>query len=97
MAEVQFRFYEELNDFLPVVRCKQDFAYQIKKGETVKHAIEACGVPSSEVELILVNGESVDFSYLMQHGDRISVYPMFERFDISPLLRVRKRPLRESR
>jgi hypothetical protein len=31
-----------------------------------------------EVHLIVVNGQSVDFSYLVQSGDRIAVYPMFE-------------------
>jgi uncharacterized protein with PIN domain len=47
--------------------------------------------------LILVNGESVDFSYLVADGDRIGVYPVFESIDISPLVRVRPRPLREPR
>ena len=63
----------------------------------MKNAIEALGVPHTEVELILVNGESVDFSYLMGEADRVSVYPKFESFDIRPLLRVREAPLRELR
>ena len=57
----------------------------------------ALGVPHTEVDLILVNGESVDFSYLMQDGDRVSVYPTFETLDIAPVLRVRPRPLRVAR
>ena len=48
-------------------------------------------------EIILVNGESVDFSHLVSHGDRVSVYPQFESLDITPLLRVRERPLRTPR
>jgi uncharacterized protein with PIN domain len=63
----------------------------------VKHAIESAGVPHTEVELILVDGRSVDFAHQVQEGERISVYPMFEAFDIEPLLRVRPRPLREPR
>jgi uncharacterized protein with PIN domain len=59
--------------------------------------IEALGVPHTEVELILVNGESVDFSRLIADGDRVSVYPKFETLDITPLLRVREHPLREPR
>ena len=97
MAEAQFRFYEELNDFLPPERRKQDIIYHIRDRETVKHAIEACGVPHAEVELILVNGESVGFSCYVRDGDRISVYPRFEAFDISPQLKVRKEPLRNLR
>ncbi|HJV96494.1 MAG TPA: Mut7-C RNAse domain-containing protein, partial [Albitalea sp.] len=41
------------------------------------------------------NGESVGFGYRVRDGDRISVYPKFEAFDIQPLLRVRAQPLRE--
>lgn len=54
-------------------------------------------MPHTEVELILANGESVDFSYRVRAGDRISVYPQFEAFDIRPLLRVRPQPLRVPR
>lgn len=54
-------------------------------------------MPHPEVDLVLVNGQSVDFSYLVQDGDHISVYPVFESIDISPLVRVRPHPLRESR
>ena len=59
--------------------------------------IEALGVPHTEVELILVNGESADFGRLLWDGDRVAVYPRFEAFDITPLLRLRERPLRVTR
>jgi len=59
--------------------------------------IEALGVPHTEVELVLVNGESVGFERLLQEGDRVAVYPKFEAFDVSSLLRVRERPLRTMR
>lgn len=97
MTEAYFRFYAELNDFLLPVRRNRDFFYQGRKGETVKHAIEACGVPHAEVELILVNGESVGFDHYLKEGDRISVYPQFETLDISPLLKVRDQPIRNPR
>ena len=93
----EFRFYEELNDFLPRERRKKVFCYQCARRATVKQAIEAIGVPHTEVELILVNGESVSFSRILNHGDRVSVYPQFEALDISPLLRVRERPIRTPR
>lgn len=63
----------------------------------VKDAIESMGVPHTEVDLILVNGTSVDFAHLLGDGDRVSVYPVFESIDISPVLRVRPKPLREIR
>jgi uncharacterized protein with PIN domain len=96
-AVAMFRFYEELNDFLPRARRKRGFEYRCARAATVKNAIEALGVPHTEVELILANGESVDFAYLVHDGDRISVYPKFETFDIGPLLKVREQPLRRLR
>ena len=51
------------------------------------------GVPSDEVDLILVNGESVPFDYIIGEGDRISIYPIFESLDISSVTRLRDKPL----
>ncbi len=91
------RFYEELNDFIARDRRWREFDFECAADATIKHVIEALGVPHTEVELILVNGVSVDFAQGLRHGDRISVYPKFEAFDISPLLRVRPGPLRITR
>jgi len=97
MPEVIFRFYEELNDFLSPRRRKKDFQVGFKGRESVKDMIEALGVPHTEVDLILVNGKSVDFGYIIQHGDRISVYPTFESLDIKDVTRLREVPLRQTR
>lgn len=97
MVTASFRFYEELNDFLAPVRRYKSFSAPCARAATVKHMIEALGVPHTEVEIVLVNGESVDFSCLIGDGDRVAVYPKFESLDVSPLLRVRERPLRVTR
>ena len=90
-----FRFYEELNFFLSREWRKRDFEYEFKGTPAIKDTIEAIGVPHTEVEVILVNGEPVDFSYQLQEGDRVSVYPMFESIDVSPLVSLREKPLRD--
>jgi uncharacterized protein with PIN domain len=97
MVAATFRFYEELNDFLPPDRRYRAFSAPCARGATVKHMIEALGVPHTEVELILVNGESVGFDRVPADGDRVAVYPKFEAFDVTPLLRLREHPLRETR
>lgn len=97
MVSATFRFYEELNDFLPAERRRQAFTCECARAATVKHMIEALGVPHTEVELVLVNGESAGFERAILDGDRIAVYPRFEALDISPLLKVRSRPLRALR
>jgi hypothetical protein len=58
----QFRFYEELNDFLAPALRKSEFPYAFTGTQSVKDAIEAIGVPHTEVDLVLVDGESVDFT-----------------------------------
>ena len=94
MARVQLRFYEELNDFLSPPLRKVAFSHTFERRTSVKDMIESFGVPHTEVEIILVNGRSVDFSYIVQNGDYISIYPVFESLDVSPLLRLRPAPLR---
>jgi uncharacterized protein with PIN domain len=91
---VSFRFYEELNDFLGKKKRKTAFPFSMKINQTVKDAIEALGVPHTEVDLILANGTSVDFEYRLHNRDRISVYPVFESLDISPVTKLRPKPLR---
>ena len=91
-----FRFYEELNDFLSRDKHKKEFQYHFDGKPSVKDAIEAIGVPHTEVDLILVNGASVGFDYNLRHGDRVSVYPVFESFDITPVIRLRDKPLRNT-
>ncbi len=91
----QFRFYEELNDFLAPEQRKTTFPYKFDGTPSVKDAIEALGVPHTEVDLILVNGQPVDFEYHLRDGDRVAVYPVFETLDISPVTKLRPEPLRE--
>lgn len=92
-----FRFYEELNDFLPSKRRKQAFNHNFKNNPSVKDVIESIGVPHTEIDLILVNGNSVDFSYKVMNGDVISVYPEFETLDIGGIQHLRSRPLRDTK
>ena len=94
MKTVWLRLYAELNDFLPPPCRQQWLAHSFTGRTSVKDAIEAHNVPHTEIDLILVNGRSVDFSYLIDDGDRVSVFPVFEAFDIHPLTRLRSEPLR---
>ncbi|MEW5958328.1 MAG: Mut7-C RNAse domain-containing protein [Chloroflexota bacterium] len=96
-SQAHFRFYAELNDFLPLEKRQRPLLHTFELSGSVKDMIEALGVPHTEVDLILANGESVDFAYPVRNGDRISVYPVFESIDIAPVLQVRPAPLRESR
>lgn len=88
-----FRFYEELNDYLPVERRKITFDLSLERPTNVKEAIRLLGIPPEEVDLVLVNGESVSFNHIISKGDRISIYPIFETLDISQIAKLRDKPL----
>ena len=96
MNTAHFRFYEELNDFLRLQHQKQAVTYSFNGHPGIKDPIEALGVPHPEIELIIVNGRSVGFDYQLRDGDRVAVYPMFESFDVTPLVRLRDAPLRRT-
>ena len=97
MAKATFRFYEELNDFLPPHRRRKDFDAEFKGKRSVKDMVAALGVPYAEIDLILANGRSVGFGHILRHGDRISVYPVFECLNIKNITRLRKVPLRKTK
>lgn len=80
MATATFRFYAGLNDFLPRYRRQQDFEAAFAADASVKHMIEALGVPHTEVALVLVGGQPVGFSRRLRDGERVAVYPHFRAF-----------------
>jgi uncharacterized protein with PIN domain len=92
---VTFRFYEELNDFLPKKWRKTAFSYQFSGSPDLEEVIHMIGIPHTEIDLILVNGQSVAFDYRLAEGDYVSVYPVFESIDISPINHLRPKPLRK--
>ena len=88
-----FRLYEELNDYLPVSKKKTTFSLSLKSPTTIDEAIRSLGVPPEEVDLVLVNSESVPFDHIITEGDKISIYPVFESLDISSVTKLRDKPL----
>jgi len=92
MVSATFRFYDALNDFLARERRGAEFLAPCARDATTKHMIEALGVPHTEVELILVNGESSGLERILEEGDRVAVYPRFSRLDVAPVLRLPQQP-----
>jgi len=99
MAEkiAHIRFYEELNDFLAPEQVKKDLPYHFYNSPSVKDLIESFGVPHTEVDLILINGQPAGFAKRIEDQDRISVFPRFESLDISSVSVLQGRPLRDIR
>jgi hypothetical protein len=94
---ITVRCFAELNDFLPPVRRQVPFTISVKEPVTVGEAILGLGIPLSEVDLVTVRGQPARRGYRLRDGDRISVYPAFETFDISTLQTIQKQPIRITR
>jgi uncharacterized protein with PIN domain len=97
MIRVSLRFYGDLNDLLfgsfngPIVK------RHLPSPTSVKDLIEGCGVPHTEVDLILANNRPVDFSYIIEEDQQISVYPFFNHLDIPASERLQKPTLANHR
>ncbi|OMC38993.1 hypothetical protein A5740_02835 [Mycobacterium sp. GA-1841] len=94
---VTVRAYAELNDFLDADSRGRVVRRPVQSHQTAKDVLEAMGIPHTEIDLILVNGDPVGFEHRPAVGDRIAVYPMFEALDIGPTARLRPEPLRDPR
>jgi hypothetical protein len=89
MARADFRFHAELNHFLPASKREISFSHYFEERASIKDMIEALGVPHPEVDAIAVNGKAVDFSYIVQDGDGIEVYPVSVSSEVSVQASVR--------
>lgn len=96
-GRARLRCYAELNDGLPARWRQRDMPLAFEPPLSVAALLEALGIPAAAVELILVDGASAGLHAPVPEGAQISLYPVFERFDVSPLARLRDAPLRETR
>ncbi|MGD2078678.1 MAG: Mut7-C RNAse domain-containing protein [Chloroflexota bacterium] len=89
MQQITVTFHGRLVDYLVLDGQTAEIAYTLNGPTAVKHAIEALGVPHTEVECILANNRSVGFSYILRESDHIGIYPVIPAGALNP---VRLRP-----
>jgi uncharacterized protein with PIN domain len=91
---VSVRVYGPLNDFLPDARRQTTMVCAVDSPGSIKDLIEAIGVPHPEIDLLLVDGQPVDFTWRVRDGDRIAAYPAFNALDLGE--EVRLQPLMQT-
>ena len=89
------RFYGDLADLAWDTDRDGMAQVPVDRPRSVKDAVESCGIPHTEVDLVIVNGVSVDFGHPVGPGDRVAVYPGFVSIDVPSL--VRPTPLPQPR
>ena len=87
-----FRYFGTLPDLLRRPYQQGPNHYLFREHPAVKDAIEAMGVPHTEVDVILANGRSVGFDYQLQHQDQIDVYPHHTPVPVHPVCSLSAAP-----
>ncbi len=87
---IELRFYGDLNELLYINHDGISFERTLPEPTSAKDLVEGCGVPHTEVDLILVNGQAVDFSHLIKGGEHVSAYPFFNSVEIPEAKRLQK-------
>jgi hypothetical protein len=91
---ITVRVYEEANAYLPESQRKKPFTAKLAAGADVRALLAHLEIPEEAVDLALVNGESAEPGRILEDGDRVAVYPVFETLDIQKLSRLPRSPLR---
>lgn len=73
--EIVLRFHGDLQIFLRKGARGAELNRSLREKTAVKDAIEACGVPHPEIELILCGGKAVGFDHQLAGSAVIDVYP----------------------
>jgi len=85
---VTVRLYGGLKDLVAWHRDGCVPEHPLSAKTSVKDLLEGLGVPHTEVDLILVNGQCVAFSHLVQAGDRVAAYPPFFSLPVPSEMRL---------
>ncbi|MBI5543222.1 MAG: twitching motility protein PilT [Deltaproteobacteria bacterium] len=96
MPHIRVRLYAELNDHVSHERRQRSFVLQLEDGATLAHLLEQLGIPEAEVDLVLVDDEPAGPAQPLYEGARVALFPVFEAFDVSPMLQGAQ-PLRRPR
>lgn len=81
MPEVTLRLY----GYLARIAGKREISLSFPLLPTVKHLAEHLGIPHTEIDLILINGEEKDFSAIPLHDNRVALYPRWHHLPVSHL------------
>ncbi len=95
LIQISVRWYGELNDNLPADERYVTYLHRIESNITVGKFASGFGNPFDCIDLVLVNGISVNSGYQLKDNDRIALFPVFESFDIASVTKAREHPLRQ--
>lgn len=75
MATAHFTLHAELSDFVARERRHKRFSATCARAATIKNAVEALGVPHTEVASATVNGQPATLARIVRDADEIEIFP----------------------
>ena len=77
--KVRLRFNGDLSVFLGSKAGDAVIERQLAEKASIKDVIESCGVPHPEVDLILVDEQTVGFDHTLANDAKVEVFPVENR------------------
>jgi uncharacterized protein with PIN domain len=77
--KVRLRFHGDLSVFLGSKARDAVIERRLAEKTSIKDVIESCGVPHPEVDLILVDEQTVGFDHTLANDTRVEVFPVENR------------------
>lgn len=90
---VRFEFLGYLVDLLQCPQCKGVVDYEFTGNPSVKDSVEACGIPHTEVDQIVIDGHGVDLNTRLRDGQEIAVGPKNVALSASPTIHLCTAPV----
>lgn len=88
MSTASFRFHGELSAFLARQNRGSLFAYRCARAANLKNAIEALGVPHTEIGALTVNGKPATLQRTVRDGDTVEVFPPSAEMGSVPIFAI---------
>ncbi len=76
MAQVEVRLFATLRQYAPELGLNEALRPDLPVGATVGDLIARLHVPPEEVKRVFVNYRAVTDDYVLQDGDRVSIFPL---------------------
>jgi uncharacterized protein with PIN domain len=80
--KLRLRFHGDLNIFLGSKAVDAVIERQLAEKTSIKDVIESCGVPHPEIDLILVDKQTVGFDHTLANDTEVELFPVENRVTV---------------
>jgi molybdopterin synthase sulfur carrier subunit len=75
MIKVEVRLFATLRRYCPEAGGKNGLVVEMAEGTSLNDLLSKLKVPIQEARILFVNNRKQTINYLLQHGDKIGIFP----------------------